>query len=105
MQEARLRQALESAIQPTFLDLSNESHGHRVPKGSETHFRAVIVSDAFEGLSRVKRHQLVYQAAADALASGVHALAMQCFTPDEWSNAPERLVSPACHSGPQRDPA
>ena len=44
---------------------------HNVPKNSETHFRLVIVSDVFDGLSRVKRHQLVYKAADEALKQGI----------------------------------
>ena len=59
-----------------------------------SHFRLVIISDAFDGLSRVKRHQLVYKAADEALKNGMHALAMQCFTESEWVGNPERLSSP-----------
>lgn len=103
MLEHTLSNAFEAALNPTYFELVNESHGHNVAKGSETHFRTIIVSDAFHGLSRVRRHQLVYQAAADALAQGVHALAMQCFTPDEWANSPIRLSSPPCHGGMKRE--
>ena len=31
------------------LDVVNESHKHNVPKGSESHFNLLVVSDAFEG--------------------------------------------------------
>ena len=57
--ENLLRESLVLALNPSFCDLDNESHGHNVPENSETHFRLVIVSDVFDGLSRVKRHQLV----------------------------------------------
>lgn len=102
--ENLLRESLVHALNPSFCDLDNESHGHNVPKNSETHFRLVIVSDAFDGLSRVKRHQLVYKAADEALKKGVHALAMQCFTESEWADSPECLSSPPCHGGMKKDP-
>ena len=103
MLERILSQALEAALNATQFELVNESHGHNVAKGSETHFRAVVVSEAFIGLSRVRRHQLVYQAAAIALEQGVHALAMQCFTPAEWSDSPSRLSSPPCLGGMKKE--
>ena len=102
--ENLLRESLVRALNPSVCGLDNESHGHNVPKHSETHFRLVIVSDAFDGLSRVKRHQLVYKAADEALKQGVHALAMQCFTESEWADSPERLSSPPCHGGMKKDP-
>ena len=101
--ETLLRESLIQDINPTFIDLENESHGHNVPKNSETHFRLVVVSDAFDGLSRVKRHQLVYKAADQALKQGVHALAMQCFTESEWADNPDRLTSPPCKGGMKKD--
>ena len=99
MLEKLLQQSLIKSLNPIFLDLENESHGHNVPKNSETHFRLVIVSEAFEGLSRVKRHQLVYKAANPMLKQGIHALAMQCFTEPEWAESPEQFKSPPCKGG------
>ena len=51
--------------------------------GDGQHFQAVIVSAAFEGLSRVKRHQLVYGALGDRMRAEIHALSMQTLTPSE----------------------
>lgn len=51
-----------------------------------THFQAVIVSDAFEGKSRVQRHQLVYQTLGDRMREEIHALSMKTFTPQEWQS-------------------
>jgi acid stress-induced BolA-like protein IbaG/YrbA len=51
--------------------------------GDGQHFQALIVSSAFEGLSRVKRHQLVYGALGDRMREEVHALSMQTLTPAE----------------------
>ena len=101
--EILLRNALMKSLDPSVLDLENESHGHNVPKNSETHFRLVVVSQMFEGLSRVKRHQLVYKVAQEALEKGVHALAMQCFTESEWAEDPQCLRSPPCRGGIKKD--
>ena len=51
--------------------------------GDGQHFQALIVSAAFEGLSRVKRHQLVYAALGDRMRAEIHALSMQTLTPAE----------------------
>ncbi|MBX3186376.1 MAG: BolA family transcriptional regulator [Labilithrix sp.] len=97
--EAKLREKLA----PEHLEVINESHMHSVPKGSETHFKVVVVSSQFEGMSPVKRHQLVYGALADELSKkpvhgGIHALAITSRTPAEWAASPEANVSPKCAS-------
>ena len=53
--------------------------------GDGQHFEAVIVSAAFEGKSRVQRHQLVYGALGDRMRQEIHALSMRTLTPSEWS--------------------
>jgi acid stress-induced BolA-like protein IbaG/YrbA len=51
--------------------------------GDGQHFQALVVSSAFEGRSRVQRHQLVYKALGDRMREEIHALSMQTLTPDE----------------------
>jgi acid stress-induced BolA-like protein IbaG/YrbA len=51
--------------------------------GDGQHFQAVIVSAAFEGKSRVQRHQLVYRALGERMREEIHALSMQTLTPEE----------------------
>ena len=51
--------------------------------GDGQHFQAVVVSRAFEGKSRVQRHQLVYQALGGRMREEIHALSMQTLTPEE----------------------
>lgn len=53
--------------------------------GGKDHFEATIVAAAFEGLSRVARHQLVYRTLGDWMHGPVHALTMQTLTPTEWT--------------------
>ena len=51
--------------------------------GDGQHFQALVVSRAFEGKSRVQRHQLVYQALGERMREEIHALSMQTLTPEE----------------------
>ncbi|MEE4278981.1 MAG: BolA/IbaG family iron-sulfur metabolism protein [Halieaceae bacterium] len=104
--EQQLNERLRQAFAPSHLELENESHQHSVPANSETHFRLVLVSAAFDGLRPVARHQRVYGELAEQLAGPVHALAMHLYTPAEWAQreapAPE---SPACLGGSKADQA
>lgn len=52
--------------------------------GDGRHFDALVVSSAFEGKSRVQRHQLVYAALGDRMRQEVHALSIKALTPAEW---------------------
>lgn len=98
--ETKLRQALA----PVHLEILNESDRHAVPPRSETHFKVVIVSDAFRGKSRIARHQHVNGLLAAELAGGVHALSLQTHTADEWlARRGSILESPACLGGGRHD--
>jgi acid stress-induced BolA-like protein IbaG/YrbA len=52
-------------------------------RGDGHHFEALIVSPAFAGLSRVRRHQLVYAALGERMRDEIHALSMTTQTPAE----------------------
>lgn len=54
-------------------------------EGDGRHFSALIVSPAFEGKTRVARHQLVYAALGDRMREEVHALSMRTLTPAEYA--------------------
>jgi len=85
--EKRLKEKLMIALEPSRLDVINESAlhaGHRSSPGTgESHFRVLVISDRFSGLSRVQRHRLVNDALADELSGRIHALALTTLTPDE----------------------
>ncbi|WP_106478984.1 BolA family protein [Phytohalomonas tamaricis] len=90
------------ALKPTVLKVDNESHMHHVPPNSETHFKVMIVSDRFEGLMPVKRHQQVYGLLSEELAGPVHALALHLYTPHEWeARGNMSPASPNCRGGGQ----
>ena len=51
--------------------------------GGGDHFQVDVISSAFQGLSRIQQHQLVYKALQKELASEeIHALALNTSTPD-----------------------
>lgn len=85
--EQRLREKLMIALEPTRLDVVNESElhaGHRSSPGTgQSHFRVLVVSPKFTGLSRVERHRLVNDVIADELDGGIHALALSTYAPGE----------------------
>ncbi len=54
-------------------------------EGDGRHFDALIVSSAFEGTSRVQRHQIVYAALGERMRAEVHALSMRTLTPAEYA--------------------
>ena len=64
-------------------------------EGDGRHFFATIVSAEFEGLSRIRRHQRVYQALGERMREQIHALSMKTLTPAEWSVASG--AAPASH--------
>jgi acid stress-induced BolA-like protein IbaG/YrbA len=61
---------------------------HLEVEGDGRHFFATIVSSAFEGLPRVRRHQRVYAALGDRMREQIHALSMKTLTPVEFSAEP-----------------
>ena len=68
---------------------------HLEVEGDGRHFFATIVSAAFEGLPRVRRHQRVYAALGDRMREQIHALSMKTLTPAEHAAAPAAPPSSA----------
>jgi len=85
--EAAIREKLTQVLQPTRLDVVNESHlhaGHRTSPGTgESHFRVLVVSPAFAGKSRIDRHRMINDTLAAELKGKVHALAIKAYAPGE----------------------
>ncbi|XP_046593872.1 DNA-binding transcriptional regulator BolA isoform X2 [Neodiprion lecontei] len=75
--ESSIRSKLEEGLEPNFIQVVNESYMHNVPKGSETHFKVVVVSEKFAGQPLIKAK-----------------------TPEQWQES-SKLVepSPACRGG------
>ena len=96
-----IHDALVEAFAPTALEVINESDNHSVPRGSETHFKVVIVSESFAGQSPVARHRAVNKALAAQLVPGkVHALSIQAWTAAQWAERGGVIPpSPPCLGG------
>ena len=79
--ESRLR----AALAPSRLEVRDDSHLHAGHAGAREgrHFSVEVVSPSFEGLGRVARHRLIYDALKHLTPLGIHALAIDARTPDE----------------------
>ena len=98
--QEQIETKLAASLSPAHLEVVNESHMHSVPPGSESHFRVVVVSDAFEDLPLVRRHRRVNEILAEELRERIHALSMQTLTQAEWTDrGGETLASPPCLGG------
>lgn len=97
--EQHIRQKLETAFNPQFIELRNESYMHSVPENSETHFKLVLVCEQFADKRRLARHRAVNQLLADELSGPVHALALHLYSPQEWQVRQQVPDSPPCAGG------
>lgn len=83
----RINKKLTEALSPTVLEVIDESTQHKGHggwrEGGETHFNVTVVSDKFEGKSRVDRQRMVYALLADEMAERIHALALTTKAPSE----------------------
>ncbi|XP_075463736.1 bolA-like protein 1 [Ascaphus truei] len=103
--ELSIRSKLTQNLAPVHLEVHNESSMHAVPKGSETHFKVVVISETFDGKSLIQRHRLVNEVLKAELDGPVHALSIQAKTPQQWEENPSISPSPACMGGSKHDPA
>jgi len=73
-----------SVLEPTTLDIRDDSHlhaGHAGAQGGAGHYHVRIVSMRFAGLSPVARHRLVYDLLQDLIPHPIHALALDAQAP------------------------
>jgi BolA family transcriptional regulator, general stress-responsive regulator len=81
-----IRERLTNHLQPTQLDIIDESHlhaGHAGAASGAGHFAVTITTDAFNGKSLIERHRLVYLAVDDLMPSEIHALSIKAIAQDE----------------------
>lgn len=100
--QTTIESRLAAGMTATHVEVINESHRHNVPQGAESHFKVIVVSDEFAGMTPVKRHQRIYQLLAEELRGGVHALALHTYTPQEWHERNTAPASPPCLGGEKR---
>ncbi len=78
---------ISDRLPSSIVEVVDESHLHAghagAREGGQSHFRLRVVSDQFEGLSRVARQRMINDILREELAGPIHALAMKTLTPDE----------------------
>ncbi len=75
-----IRERLQTALTPSVLQISDDSHqhaGHEGAKSGGGHYNVKIVSAKFLGLAPLARHRLVYAALGELMQKEIHALAIQ----------------------------
>jgi BolA protein len=97
--QQRIEQKLADALSPGRLEVENESRMHNVPAGSETHFKVLIVSEAFAGLGLVARHRKVNEVLAAEFKQGLHALTIRALSPEDAEKQQIPFESPKCLGG------
>ena len=84
--QTQIQMELENSFQPTELLVKDQSHlhaGHAGARDGKGHFDVTIVTQAFDGLIRIQRHRMVYDALSRLIESDIHALSIRAFTPSE----------------------
>jgi BolA protein len=85
--ETTLRERLAD-LAPVRLELRDDSAAHVGHAGAASgagHFSLLIVSEAFCGVPRLKRHQMVMARVSDLLPFPIHALSIRALAPEEYS--------------------
>ena len=94
---------LNNSLEPSHLEVIDESYLHNVEPGKESHVRIVAVSDN-TALNLVKRHQLIYSQIQEEIDGPIHAIFLHTFTPQEWKDKNEKAeASPDCLGGSKKE--
>ena len=75
MHPNEVKKLLSTQIDCEYLEVQGED---------QRHYEALVVSNAFEGMMKVKRHRLIYQALGDHMVADIHALSIKALTPEEY---------------------
>ncbi len=69
-----IKQRIEAAIPGAHADVEDYT-------GGGDHFRATVTATAFDGLTRIQQHRLVYDVFGGEIGGAIHALALKTETP------------------------
>ena len=92
----QIESKIKNHLSPVFVEVIDESPNHG-REGQSSHFRVLVVSSAFEGLSSVQRHQKVFQSVGSEIIGQIHAFSQQTYTPEEWKQSGVLREAPPCH--------
>lgn len=82
----RIHRLLVAAFSPENILVKDQSHlhaGHAGARDGKGHFEVQIVAAAFEGVSRIQRHRMVFEVLDDLMQTDIHALSVHAFAPGE----------------------
>lgn len=89
METAELEERIEAEI-PDAEATVTLPRVHHDQQADDAHYAAVVVSPAFEGVSLVDQHKMVYDAIGDEMTQSVHAMEIETYTPDEYDAKDEK---------------
>jgi stress-induced morphogen len=78
MDPKELQEKIQRGLPGSYVEVADST-------GGGDHFEALVVSESFNGLSLVERHQAVYRALGDAMRAQVHALSLKTLTPEQYN--------------------
>lgn len=84
----KILQRINETLQPQSCQIADESAAHAGHAGAASgggHFKIHIICHQFEGLNRISRHRLVYDAVGDMMHTEIHALTITALAPSELS--------------------
>ncbi|MFT6388496.1 MAG: BolA protein [Cellvibrionaceae bacterium] len=82
--QQQIEQKLIKAFDPVHLEVIDESQEHKMPRGSQTNFRAVVVSECFVGKSKAERHTKVYRALLEELDGLIKTFTVLTYDTRQW---------------------
>lgn len=86
VRRAEILKRLNEAFEPETLGVEDESYmhkGHEGAKDGRSHFRVLIISEAFEHKNLLERHRMIYRVLDEMMRIDIHALAIDAWSPDE----------------------
>ncbi len=100
--DATANKLLELVLKPLNIahhQLVNDSQKHS-GSATDSHYNLVLVSDDFVGIGAVKRHQQVFALVDELMKNPIHALALHCYTVQQWQAKQEKMPETApCMGG------
>lgn len=86
VRKAEIIKRLNEAFEPETLGVEDESYmhkGHEGAKDGRSHFRVLIIADAFENKNLIDRHRMIYRVLDEMMRIDIHALAIDAWSPEE----------------------
>ena len=77
MEPEEIKTLIENGLDDATVEVFSEDN---------THYAALVVSQAFEGKRPIARHQLVYQCLGSLMGNEIHAMSIRAHTPAEWTD-------------------